>query len=254
MFTIAEHVEETPSIRTIRFKETLQAVPAQFVMVWVPGVDEFPMSASFTGRGFGITYQILGDGTRALAEKKPGDRIGIRGPYGNGFALRGSRLLVVAGGAGMAALGPFVEETAAKGAAVDVVIGARTANEILFEKRSMLAGGRIHISTDDGTKGSKGFATELASSLLDKERYDCMYACGPELMIVGLLKLATEKGIPIQASLERLMKCGIGICDSCALDGKHVCKDGPVFSEADLRAMLELGKTKLDHAGRKVPI
>lgn len=254
MFTIAEHTQETPSIKTIRFKETLSATPAQFVMVWVSGVDEFPMSASYTGHGFGITYQILGDGTRALASKEVGDRIGIRGPYGNGFVLHGSRVLVVAGGAGMAALGPFIEEAAAKGAAVDVVIGARTAEEILFEKRSMLAGGRIHISTDDGTKGLKGFATELASSLLDKERYDCMYACGPERMIVGLLKLATEKGIPIQASLERLMKCGIGICDSCALDGKHVCKDGPVFSETDLRAMAELGKTKLDHAGRKVPI
>lgn len=254
MFTVAEHLDETPTIKTIRFKETLPAAPAQFVMVWVPGIDEFPMSASFTGHGFGITYQVLGEGTRALASKKVGDRIGIRGPYGNGFVPRGSRLLVVAGGAGMAALGPFVEEAAAKGAAVDVVIGARTADEILFEKRSMMAGGRVHISTDDGTKGLKGLATELASSLLEKQRYDCIYACGPERMIVGLMKMATEKGIPVQASLERLMKCGIGICDSCALDGKHVCKDGPVFSETDLREMQELGKTKLDHSGRKVPI
>lgn len=254
MFTIAEHAEETPSIKTIRFKETLAATPAQFVMVWVPGVDEFPMSASFTGHGFGITYQILGEGTKALSSKTVGDRIGIRGPYGNGFVFQGNRLLIVGGGAGMAALGPFVEEAVAKGAAVDVVIGARTAEEILFEKRSMMAGGRIHVSTDDGTKGLKGLATELASALISRERYDGIYACGPERMIVGLLSMATEKGIPIQASLERLMKCGIGLCDSCALDGKHVCKDGPVFTEADLRTMQDLGKTKLDHSGRKVPI
>ena len=81
-----------------------------------------------------------------------------------------------------------------------------------------------------------------------------MYACGPEKMIVGLLGIARKKSIQMQASLERIMKCGIGICDSCALDGRHVCRDGPVFSDADLVSFSELGRTKLDASGRKIPV
>jgi len=81
-----------------------------------------------------------------------------------------------------------------------------------------------------------------------------MYACGPEMMVVGLLDLAQTKSLELQASLERLMKCGIGLCDSCALDGKHVCRDGPVFANQELRSFEQLGKTKLDVTGRKTAL
>ncbi len=241
-------------MKTIRFKETLIATPGQFVMVWVPGVDEVPMSVSYTGDRCGITYQIVGDGTKALALKKPGDKIGMRGPYGKGFSIAGKRLLFVAGGAGMAPLAPLVETASARGATVDIVLGARTRQELLFESRAAVAGARMHVSTDDGSIGFKGLATELAQIVVSKHGFDCMYACGPEKMLVKLLTIATEKGIPMQASLERMMKCGIGICDSCAIDGAHVCRDGPVFGDKDLRRFQELGKSKLDPAGRKVPI
>ncbi|MFY9605313.1 MAG: dihydroorotate dehydrogenase electron transfer subunit, partial [Thermoplasmata archaeon] len=76
MFTVSAQVDETPSIKTVRFNERLAAEPGQFVMVWVPGVDEFPMSVSYTEDGLGVTYQILGDGTKALASKVKGDRVG----------------------------------------------------------------------------------------------------------------------------------------------------------------------------------
>jgi dihydroorotate dehydrogenase electron transfer subunit len=254
MFTIAEHFEETPTTKTIRFEQSLVAAAGQFVMVWVPGVDEFPMSVSYSGERLGITYQIVGEGTRALASKEAGDKIGIRGPYGKGFAIHGRKLIAVGGGTGMAALGPFVEDAITHRATVDVVLGARTSKELLFEGRSQRAGAKVHVSTDDGSKGFKGLATELARSVLEKERFDCIYACGPEKMIVGVLKMADERGIPVQASLERIMKCGIGVCDSCALDGKHVCRDGPVFSEHELRMFADLGKVKLDTSGRRVPI
>lgn len=254
MFRIAQHLDETASTRTIRFDEMLVATAGQFVMVWVPGVDEFPMSVSYSGDGFGITYQVIGEGTRALAEKKAGDMIGIRGPYGKGFAIHGKRLLVVAGGLGMAPLGLFVEEATAHGAKVDVVLGAKSSKELLFEERCSRAGARVHISTDDGTKGSRGFATELAATVIEKDRFDCVYTCGPEKMIAGLLDIAGKRGVPMQASLERIMKCGIGVCDSCALDGKHVCRDGPVFNERELRSFSDLGKTKLDTCGRKVAV
>jgi dihydroorotate dehydrogenase electron transfer subunit len=254
MFTIAEHRDETPTTRTIIFEEKLAAVPGQFVMVWVPGVDEFPMSASYTSKDFGITYQVIGDGTKALAAKDVGEKIGIRGPYGKGFAIHGKRLLMVAGGAGMAPLAPFIEESIDHKVIVDLVLGAKTAGELLFEGRAAKAGANVHVSTDDGSKGLKGLATESAASVLKNERFDCLYACGPEKMIVGLLEIAEKHRTPMQASLERIMKCGIGICDSCALDGRHVCRDGPVFSERELRSFEELGRTKLDTSGRKVPV
>jgi len=254
MLKIKEHAHETPLIKTIRFYEYLDAVPGQFLMVWVPGVDEFPMSVSYSGNRFGITYQIVGQGTKALAAKKPGDRIGIRGPYGKGFSLSGKRLLLVAGGIGMAPLAPLVDQAAKRGCSVDLVLGARTSEELLFDRRASKAGAKIHISTDDGTRGFKGFAAELAGSVAANRKFNHIYTCGPEKMIVKVMDLALRKKVPMQASLERIMKCGIGVCDSCALDGRHVCKDGPVFSLKELKSFEDFGRTKLDSSGRKVPI
>ena len=252
MLKIKRHISETPSVKTIRFEGKLDATPGQFVMVWVPGVDEFPMSVSYPGVNFGITYQILGEGTKALGNKRIGEKIGIRGPYGNGFEVKGKSLLVVAGGLGMAPLAPVLE--LAKKSSVDLVLGARTSAELLFEKRAKSAGAKVHVTTDDGSKGFKGFASALAMELLDDNRYDCVYTCGPEKMISKVLDSASKHKTPVQASLERIMKCGIGICDSCALDGKPVCKDGPVFASTELKGFEELGRTKLDQSGRKVPV
>jgi dihydroorotate dehydrogenase electron transfer subunit len=254
MLKIKEHVRETPLIRTIRFSEKLDAVPGQFVMIWVPGIDEFPMSVSYIGNRFGITYQIIGDGTKALAGMKIGEKIGIRGPYGRGFTLKGRKVLLVAGGAGMAPIAPLLEEASKKRIAVDLILGARTKDELLFEKRASRAGADVHISTDDGTKGFKGLATELAESVLAGKKFELMYACGPEKMAAKMMDIAARKRIPMEASLERIMKCGIGICDSCALDGKHVCKDGPVFSIKELKGFEDFGRTKHDQSGRKVPV
>ena len=254
MLLISEHIEDAPSVKTVMFDESMVAAPGQFVMVWVPGVDEFPMSVSYVGGRFGFTYQILGGGTQALSAMKPGDVIGVRGPYGRGFSIRGKRLLMIAGGLGMAPMAPLVEQAIGHGASVDLVIGAKSQANLLFEDRSSRSGAKVHVSTDDGTKGFRGFASDLAATLIQKERFDCIYTCGPEIMMVKVLGLAKKHGIPLQASLERLMKCGIGICDSCAIDGRHVCKDGPVFSDLDLESMSEFGRTKLDMTGRRVRV
>ena len=254
MFKVKRHIYETSSTKTVRFDGSLGAIPGQFAMVWVPGVDEFPMSVSYPGRDFGITYQILGEGTKALGKKRAGEIVGIRGSYGNGFTVSKKRLLVVAGGLGMAPLAPLIELARKKKATVDLVIGARTSKELLFERRAKAAGATVEIATDDGTKGFKGFASELARELIEKSLYDCVYTCGPEKMMVKVFDIASREGIPVQASLERIMKCGIGICDSCAIDGVHVCKDGPVFSSARLGKFKDFGRTKLDPAGRKVPV
>ncbi len=254
MARVVGHGDESPTTRTMRLAGPVEADPGQFVMVWVPGVDEFPMSLSYMGDPYGITYQVVGDGTRALSRVAEGDEVGIRGPFGRGFVLHGKRMLVVAGGAGIAPTAPLVERATLGGAEVHVALGARTAAELVFEDRCTKAGAAVHVSTDDGSKGRSGLVTELASSLMEKGRYDQVYACGPERMITSVMGMCRSKGLPLQASVERIMKCGIGVCDSCALDGKHVCRDGPVFALDDLERFVELGKTRLDRSGRRVRI
>jgi dihydroorotate dehydrogenase electron transfer subunit len=100
----------------------------------------------------------------------------------------------------------------------------------------------------------KGLATDLAAEMLRGGSFDSICACGPERMIVGALDLAKKHGLPLQASLERYMKCGIGVCDSCAIDGRHVCVDGPVFSGDVLASLSDLGRTRLNPSGRRVPL
>ncbi len=254
MVRVAEHRDESRSVKTMRFQGRMEARPGQFVMVWVPGVDEFPMSLSHMGERFGITYQVLGDGTKALSKLAEGDVVGIRGPFGRGFSEAGKRLLVVAGGVGIAPTAPLVEAATKAGKEVHLVLGAKSAEELVFEKRCAESGARVHVSTDDGSKGYAGFATGLASSLLEKDAFDAVYACGPERMITTMMGICKERRLPMQASVERIMKCGIGVCDSCALDGKHVCTDGPVFGLDELERFEELGKTRLDRTGRKTGI
>lgn len=251
MFKVAGQTSETPSVKTVRLRGSMEGAPGQFVMVWVPGVDEFPMSLSYMGDDFGITYQVIGEGTKALAAAPQGGLIGVRGPYGNGFRIQGERILVVAGGLGIAPTAPLVETAAKEGLDVSLMLGARTADELLFEGRCSDAGAKVMISTDDGSKGRPGLVTSLAKSVMDSERFDSVYTCGPERMIAAMAGLCAEKGIPMQASIERIMKCGIGVCDSCAIDGRHVCKDGPVFELDELLGFEELGKTRLDRTGRR---
>ena len=254
VFAITEQIDETPTIRTVHLDGSMHVQPGQFVMVWVPGRDEFPMSVSYSGERFGITYKIVGEGTRHLSVMKSGEKIGVRGPYGKGYSIEGESILVVAGGTGMAALAPMVEQAVASSISVDIVLGARTQSELLFRTRCERPGAAVHITTDDGSDGSKGLATDKAKELLEAGDHDMIYACGPERMIVGLLELSRTTGVPMQASLERYMKCGIGVCDSCAIDGKHVCVDGPVFSNEVLSKLSDLGRTRLSPSGGRTPI
>lgn len=251
---VVEHYDENGSCKTIRFDRNLDARPGQFVMMWIPGVDELPMSVSHIGERFGVTYKIVGNGTERLAALAVDDLMAVRGPYGNGFSVEKGRELVVAGGTGMACLAPLVEACTLAGNTVDLVLGARTKEELLMASRGESAGAEVHIVTDDGSEGAKGLATDAMEGLIGEKRFDRVYACGPEKMLTRVLDLALNNRLPLQASIERYMKCGIGLCDSCAIDGKHVCKDGPVFSGEDLSSFAEFGRTRLSRSGRRVTV
>lgn len=245
---------ECNNIKTIRFNLKRNAVAGQFVMVWVPGIDEVPMSLSYLGESKGITVEKRGEASSALHRLKIGDKIGIRGPYGNGFRLTGKRILVIGGGSGMPPLAAAVDKCLKKKKKVVCLIGARSKDGILFAERIKKAGCAVHIATDDGSLGHHGFVTELAEEILKKERFDLMLACGPERMLVNVLKLAGRHKIPLQASLERYMKCGMGLCGSCQVGKYLVCRDGPVFDGKILAGIEDFGKFKRDASGKRVPI
>jgi dihydroorotate dehydrogenase electron transfer subunit len=252
--TICERKAETPLVTVLRWKDAANARPGQYVMVWVPGVDEIPMSLCDTGDLKGIAVHAKGEATAALVRLKKGDRIGIRGPYGHGFRHRPGKCLVVAGGTGIACLAPLVEKLARRWPRPSVVIGAKTKAELLFVDRMRRSGAEVVVTTDDGSAGRKGFATDAAYELLNRNRYTAVYSCGPEKMMRITASLAQCQSAPVQLSLERYMKCGIGICDSCAMGGLHICIEGPVLDSRRVVGLPEFGVFRRDACGRKEKI
>ena len=243
---------EAENVKTITFKYPGKSKPGQFFMIWIPGVDEIPMSISYLDKDIqGITFKKIGDATSALYQLKKGDLIGVRGPYGNGFQIQGKQVLFVGGGTGIATLASAVEHTVKNKNEAIVIIGAKTKNELFFEDRLKKCGAKILISTDDGSKGFKGFATDLAKDILKKENIDSVMTCGPEQMMKTLLTHCNK--IFFQASLERYMKCAIGICGQCCIgEGLRVCMDGPIFDGETLKNIPDFGEFRRDSAGRKV--
>lgn len=251
---VIEIINECKNIKTIKFNFNADALPGQFVMVWLPGIDEIPMSISLIGKTNAITADKVGAATEAIHALSPGDKIGIRGPYGNGFKITGSNLLVVGGGTGMAPLAPLVEHAIAHGCTVTAAIGAQSQCGILFADRLAKAGAGVRLASDDGSTGFHGFVTEVAEELMKSHDYDQIFACGPEAMLVKIVELAKQNNISIQCSLERYMKCGIGICGSCQLGKFTVCKDGPVFDGETLSRINDFGKFKRDASGKKIDL
>ena len=250
MVSVVSRTEEAEDVVTLRFDWEAPAAPGQFVMVWIPGVDEVPMSLSYLGARKGITVKNVGEATEALTSMKVGDEFVVRGPYGRGYHVPKGSILVVGGGTGMASLLPAMERVATD--QVDTAIGARNVKELLFEERASRTSSLVRVSTDDGSKGFNGNAVQLAKVMMEERNYDMVLACGPEKMLYFLHQLCLEKNIPCQMSLEHYMKCGAGLCGSCALDGMRVCKEGPVFSGEELKELKEFGKQRRDECGRRI--
>lgn len=249
---VTEIVAECKDVKTYFFDHPHDAKPGQFYMVWIPGVDEIPLSASYLDDRKGITVKFIGEATRAMDELSVGDRVGIRGPYGNCFERNElGRLLVVAGGIGIAPLAPAIETFAGEGADITLALGAVTASELLFIKR-LKDSCTLNIATDDGSRGYHGFVSDLADNILEKEEFDGIFTCGPEIMMKKVADSALKSDLPLWACLERYMKCGVGICDSCAINGNLVCRDGPVFTGEILNGFREFGKLRRDASGKRV--
>ncbi|UCE16490.1 MAG: dihydroorotate dehydrogenase electron transfer subunit, partial [Candidatus Bathyarchaeota archaeon] len=249
--------EENSTIKTFTFrdKHCAEAKPGQFVMVWVPGVDEVPMSlSSISVDGVSsITVADVGEATKMLHQKKVGEVVGVRGPYGNGFALTGGNVMIVGGGTGLTPLVPLAENLVKLSSKIVFMVGAKTRDDIFFLDRIGTVVPEVVVTTEDGSYGLKGIVTELAEQILEKQKFDMIYACGPEQMMFKMFLLAKRLNTPFQASLERYIRCGIGICGSCCMGEYRICRDGPVFSGEQLgKVRNEFGLFKREVDGSKV--
>ncbi len=244
---VVGNAAETPSVATVSFDRAFAFEPGQFVMVWAPGVDEVPMALSSPNS---VSVQRVGEATAALCAVEPGDRLGVRGPYGRGFPLVGN-ILAVAGGIGAAPLLPLAES----GRVETFLLGARVAAELPFRER-LGAVTDLRLATDDGSAGHHGYVADLLGGV-DLASFDAICVCGPELMMAAVRDRLAKAGALKRSffSLHRYMKCGVGVCGSCAIDpdGLCVCRDGPVFP-GPVVAASELGSHARDACGRRVPL
>lgn len=246
---IQEVRSETPLIRTFRLDRNFNPAPGQYLMLWIRGVDEIPMS--FSGPDT-ITVQSVGEATRALFKMGAGSSVGLRGPLGNGFVLQGKKILLVGGGVGTAPLAFLGERAMALGISVTSLLGFRSKNDFIFKERFESLGECV-ITTDDGSSGIHGRASAGLKEL-NLFEFNQIYICGPEMMMWDIISRTREHASRTQACINRYFKCAAGICGSCCLDpdGLRVCLEGPVLS-ADRLLESEFGRYRRGPSGNKGP-
>lgn len=214
--------------------------PGQYVMVWLPEYEEIPLSPSYQSNSIiRLTVKDRGETTHRINSMDVGDQIFIRGPYGHGFDLnRDGEYLLVGGGYGVSPLIYAGHILMDKGFITTYIEGVKTSSQSLFINEAKELGLKTILVSEDGSSSIKGFVTSYVENIIDD--YDFVLACGPEDMLIELLRICRSHGSSCQASVERRIKCGIGLCGSCALgkSGLLVCRDGPVF---DMETLLETG-------------
>ncbi len=269
---IEDVIDASPTVRTLVFKDAYlyNAEAGQFMMVWIPRVDEIPMSVMidpYDREGYAaVTVRKHGYTTTALYGMSKGSTIGVRGPYGKGFSLRDGNVILVGGGTGLVPLLRLCKQLKSAykdDVKIDLIMGSRSKEEVILTdmaERLVSTNGRVIVCTDDGSYGVRGYASDVFDTLLESadkregEGVSMVYTCGPEIMMVKVLHTASKYGIDAQASLERIMKCGIGLCSSCCIGKYILCKDGPVMDANDILALREFGSYARDKSGRLVGI
>ncbi len=239
--------------------DTWSHKPGQCAMVGIPGVGEsfFCVSSSPTEKGY-LRFSIMNSGgknTTALHELEAGDQLYVRGPYGNTFPLddwKGKHIVTVGGGIGQAPLRPIIQwvrDNRSDYGELTVVYGARTSDDHCFkvEFEDMHSSGDVacHLSIDvpeDDWKHYVGFVPQLLLDTEPSPENAIAVTCGPPIMIKFVLENLEKLGFKpeqIYTTLENRMKCGIGKCGRCNAGPYYVCKDGPVFTYAQLKEVPE---------------
>ena len=243
--TITKITQDNYRTKTFTLDAILDATPGQFVMAWLPRFDEKPFSLVHANP---VTLMItaVGPFTRLVHEKRIGDKLWLRGPFGQGYVVPPTqqRLALIGGGYGVAPLYWLAQTQLAHATTIDIVVGARTAADLLYANHfGALAQSKIqnlgwqplkskitlHLTTEDGSQGQQGRVTDPLQPLLEAQAIDGLYACGPHGMLSALEGLGVRYSVPSQLSWEAYMRCGIGICGACEHRGKVLCLDGPVL-------------------------
>lgn len=271
-------IQEAENIKTFVFEYTLNSAPGQFVNLWLPRINEKPMSIAYDdGKEFWVTICAVGEFSKAMHALKEGDLVGVRGPYGTCFTWeKGQHLVMVAGGYGAAPLYNLTTQAAKDGCAIDFIIGAKSKDQLIYTERIHdLENVSLHIATDDGSEGEKGYNVLILEKIIKEAKegkgfrikcdgntckreevkvdpIDCVYTCGPEMMMKKVSEMCHAEGLNAQISIERYMKCGFGVCGQCCTDesGERMCKEGPVVNNEKAMKIAEFGKYHRDAEGK----
>ncbi|MFA6474575.1 MAG: dihydroorotate dehydrogenase electron transfer subunit [Patescibacteria group bacterium] len=248
---------EADNVKGFTFNfNNLNSQPGQFVMLWLPGVDQKPFSiAADNGKTFTTVVFKLKNFTTALFKLKPGAKVGVSGPYGNPYTWKPKQhVIAVGGGYGAAPLVYLINTVKKQQCSYELLVGARTKDLLLytdhFPKHTFL-------STNDGSTGYKGFITGVLEQRLQtitktQLKHTTVYVCGPEPMEYAVAMLAKKYGVESQISVERYMKCGFGVCGQCCMDdtGEPMCQVGPVITGKKALSLTEFGKYHRDKSGQ----
>lgn len=238
--------------------------PGQFFMLWIPGIDQKPYSVSFFDDSIiGFSVKKRGEFSQRIFSLKKGDYVGVMGPLGRGFfnLEHNEKILLAGGGIGAAPL--IFTAKKLHDLAVDVLLFMGAPSEIeldwafnILKKFSLDGMIDVKTCTEDGSCGLKGILTDHLQNILENYKPDLALICGPELFIKRSISILLNAGIGGEASIERMMKCGVGICGSCCIDdtGERVCIEGPVFSIEHLSQLTEFGRYKRDESGSIIEI
>ncbi len=265
---VVERIQETPSIVTLRLRLTDQdarhrfyCAPGQFNMLYLYGVGEIPISiksgpAHFADQTLLLDHTIraVGRVSRALVKLQPGDRLGIRGPYGRGWPLQqaiGRDVHIITGGLGCAPAVSVVHELMRERGRyghLSIVQGVRHADDLIwreqYEHWAAQPDTRVLLAADQADAGwrwHRGLVTALLDQLTLHPERSLALLCGPEPMMKASAERLIELGLPpeqIWLSMERNMQCAVGHCGHCQFGAEFVCKDGPVFNYPRVRALL----------------
>jgi anaerobic sulfite reductase subunit B len=235
--------------------QRLLPAPGQFTMLYAFGIGEVPISVSGATDGPLVhTVRAVGAVTQAICASRPGTVLGVRGPFGNAWpvdAAAGGDVVIVAGGIGLAPLRPALYEVLRRrGEYGEVVLlyGSRTPQDLLYRRELQRLRGRFDVqvdvtvdAADGGWLGKVGVVPKLIAAARFNGPSTVALVCGPEIMMHFAARALLDRGVPagqIYCSMERNMRCGLGHCGHCQLGPTLICRDGAVYSYAELEPLL----------------
>lgn len=240
---VLSNLKIKPKYYVIKIKSSYLAknsFPGQFVNIKIKKRNPEPLLRIPLGihkiekSGISLLYKVVGEGTRGMSKIQKGETISVLGPLGKGFYLEEKKeAVIVSGGHGVAPLYALASLAKKQKIKTQFFIGAKNEEHIVCEKEIKNKKIKVHIATDDGSRGIKGNVVDAIKQKVKNNKNIVIYACGPKPMLKAVSAYAKKQKIKAYISLDEYMACGIGACLGCAIktvDGyKMICKDGPVF-------------------------